>query len=279
MPTRWRLRTLALVACLAAASTAAQPGQAEDVSPANVAAARRHFEKAKAYYGQGAYREAINELEAAHALDPTAKDLVFNLGVVHEKLGDIDDALKWFRLYTTMALTPQERDRADAYVRRLEGAKKEVEDKQRQAARQSEAQRAEQAASAQPSSTAPPPAESAPEHGRIDAATITAATFTGAGLVFGVVLGIKALRDRPRSDYVTGRDGTYDDLTAARDQSSREARMADVGFAVSIAAAVTTAVLYFGRTKDPAPAPASASTSVSGAPLPGGGALFVQGSF
>ena len=40
---------------------------------------------------------------------PNAKDLVFNLGVVHEKLGDIEDALKWFRLYTTMNLT---RDRA-----------------------------------------------------------------------------------------------------------------------------------------------------------------------
>ena len=84
--------------------------------------------------GAGSYREAIGELEAAHTLDPNAKDLVFNLGVVHEKLGDIDDALKWFRLYTTMNLTGPERDRADAYVHRLEGAKKELEDKQAAAA-------------------------------------------------------------------------------------------------------------------------------------------------
>src|SRR5579864_2676749 len=115
MPFRRRLRTLALVVCLAAAA-APRLGFAEETSQANVAAARKHFEKARAYYGQGAYREAVTELEAAHALDPSAKDLVFNLGVVHEKLSDIEEALKWFRLYTTMDLVPQERDRADAYV-------------------------------------------------------------------------------------------------------------------------------------------------------------------
>src|SRR5258708_3309057 len=127
MPNRRRLRTLALLACIAATAT---PGLAQESTPSNAAAARQHFEKARADYEQGAYREAIAELEAAHELDPNAKDLVFNLGVVHEKLADIDDALKWFRLYTTMNLTPQERDRADAYIRRLEGAKTDLEQKQ-----------------------------------------------------------------------------------------------------------------------------------------------------
>ncbi|MGH7296278.1 MAG: tetratricopeptide repeat protein, partial [Polyangiaceae bacterium] len=137
MRSRTRLRAWTLVACVGAGAVSAsapQTARADETSPANVAAARRHFERAKAYYGQGSYREAIGELEAAHTLDPTAKDLVFNLGVVHEKLGDIEDALTWFRLYTTMNLTPPERDRADAYVKRLEGAKKELEDKQAAAA-------------------------------------------------------------------------------------------------------------------------------------------------
>ena len=89
-----------------------------------MAAARRHFDKARADYAQGLHREAIAELEAAHALDPAAKDPIFNLGVVHEKLSDIDDALQWFQLYTTMTLTPQERDRADAYIKRLEGGRR-----------------------------------------------------------------------------------------------------------------------------------------------------------
>ena len=36
----------------------------------------------------------------------TAKDLVFNLGVVHEKLGDIEDALRYFVRYEQMDLDP-----------------------------------------------------------------------------------------------------------------------------------------------------------------------------
>src|SRR5258708_3629396 len=100
MPFRRRLRTLALLGCIGAA-TAPRVALADQPSASNVAAARKHFEKARGFYGQGAYREAITELEAAHALDPSAKDLVFNLGVVHEKLSDIDEALNWFRVYTT----------------------------------------------------------------------------------------------------------------------------------------------------------------------------------
>jgi tetratricopeptide (TPR) repeat protein len=110
MRLRRRLRTIALLAGLtAAASSSPRRASAQDTDAASVAAARDHFEKARAFYGQGAYREAVAELEAAHALDPSAKDLVFNLGVVHEKLADIDEALQWFQLYTTMNLTAQER--------------------------------------------------------------------------------------------------------------------------------------------------------------------------
>lgn len=240
---------------------------ADETSPANVAAARRHFEKARAFYAQGSYREAIGELEAAHTLDPNAKDLVFNLGVVHEKLGDIDDALKWFRLYTTMNLTPPERDRADAYVHRLEGAKKEVEDKQ--AAAEAEAH--------VPVPPPPPPPRIRTAPGRIDALTVGAASVAVAGLGFGVVLAVKAEEDRPPSPFITGRNGTYADLVDRQANAHREAIMADIGFGVATAAAAATAVLFFTRTHTVSAT--SGSTSVSAAPLTGGGALFVQGSF
>ncbi len=127
VPRRLSRLALALVVGFSASAGAGRDASAEDSAAPNVIAARRHYDKARADYEQGAYREAIAELDAAHALDPNAKDLVFNLGVVHEKLGDIEDALQWFRLYATMNLTPQEADRAEAYVRRLEGAKKEIE--------------------------------------------------------------------------------------------------------------------------------------------------------
>jgi Tetratricopeptide repeat len=280
MRLRRRLRTLALLAGLVATASAnPRPATAQDAGPtssANVAAARRHFDKARTDYAQGSYREAIAELEAAHALDPSAKDLVFNLGVVHEKLSDIDDALQWFQLYTTMTLTPQERDRADAYIRRLEGAKKEL------AQHPPEPSPSGSTGAPSPSESAllpigpPPPA--GPRRGRIDGATIAAVSVTGAALVFATVMSVKAEVDQPPTGFVTGRDGTYPELQSRTDTAHREAIFADAGFGLAIVAGVTAAVLYFARTRDssvPAPAP----ITVSPTPLTGGGGLIVQGSF
>lgn len=265
-----RLCAVALVAALVSGSVRGEPvAIAEETSPANVAAARRHFDKARTMYAQGLYREAISELEAAHALDPNAKDLVFNLGVVHEKLGDIDDALKWFRLYTSMNLTDQEHERAQSYLRRLEGAKKEVEAKQAAAA----------AASASSSGVAqPPPPPEKPQYGRIDAFTIVAASVAVVGLGTGIALGIKALSDKPSSNAITGPNLTYQQLVSKTNQAHDEAIGADVGFGVAVAAAAVTAYLYLARPRSTSSS-TTGSTTVSAAPLTGGGAFFVQGSF
>jgi len=291
MPFRCRMRTSALLAILAAAASVS-PGRAQAQEPAptpapssaDIAEARRHFEHAREEYGKGAYREAVSELESAHTLDPTAKDLVFNLGVVHEKLSDIDDALHWFQLYTTMTLTPTERERADSYIRRLEGAKKEVASKAPPTTPPPEAL---------PAPVRPAPGLPSPPHGRVDAATIVAASVAGAALVFGVVMAAKAEDDRPIDGFVTGQDGTYTQLGERTDSAHREAVIADVGFGVSLAAGITATVLYFARTRDPAKPtrgatgvrPGAASSSplasfpaVTAAPLAGGGgALIVQG--
>jgi len=271
---RGRLLASALATCLVVAAVAldAPSAHAEEVSAVNQAAAKRHFEKGRAYYAQGAYREAIGELEAAHALDPSSKHLVFNLGVVHEKLGDIDDALKYFKLYTTMDLTQQERDRADAYVKRLEGAKHEVEQAQT-------AQTSSATTSAPPPPTVPT-AHERPPLGRIDVWTIGAGTVAVAGLAFGIVLAAKAEHDKPPSPFITGKNGTYADLVDRQANAHREAVMADIGFGVAGAAAAAAAVLFFARPRSGASSTTTTgTTSVSAAPLTGGGALFVQGSF
>ncbi len=47
-------------------------------------------------------------------------DLVFNLGVVSEKLGKFDDALAYFRKYAEMeGVTAVEKSRAEGFIRRL----------------------------------------------------------------------------------------------------------------------------------------------------------------
>jgi hypothetical protein len=295
-----RLLACALATCIgASAASAAAPrtARADEPTAANVAAARRHYERARDYYGQGAYREAIGELELARALDPTAKDLVFNLGVVHEKLADIDDALKWFRLFTTMSLTAQERERADAYIRRLEGAKRELDEKP-------------PPPPLPPVPTIPtavplpppPPVVDHPTMGRVDALTVSAAGVAVAGLTFGIVLGALAERDKPSSTFVTGRNGTYADLADAQARAHREAVMADIGFGVAAVTAVAAAVLFFARprasdaTRAASPKPSAGdpdggsraagasdrvagTSSVSAVPIAGGAAFVVQGSF
>jgi tetratricopeptide (TPR) repeat protein len=239
-----------------------------------VAAARRHYDAAREDYARGAYREAITELEAAHALDPNAKDLVFNLGVVHEKLADIDDALEWFHLYTTMELLPAERDRADAYIRRLEGAKKELE-----------AKRATPPPPPPPVpdvSAAPPPPPTVPPEpppwGRLDGLTVTAAALALAGVGTGVVMGVLAEQDKPVAGYVTDATHPYSGLVDQQNKAYEESIAADVGFGVGALAAVTATVLYFGRRRSAGPSP-SVGTVVSAAPVLGGGMLSVQGSF
>ncbi|WP_394822331.1 tetratricopeptide repeat protein [Pendulispora albinea] len=220
--------------------TTGNDSTAQVPDPETAAKAQQHFQHARELYQQGSYTEAIGELEAAHKLDPAAKDLVYNLIVVNEKLGRIDAALEHMQTYKSMNLDTAERARAETVTRRLEGAKRELE-----------AQRPK-----------PPPPEKQiverrvtvtkkVEYGRIDALTITSAAVAVAGIGVGTFFGLKAMNDRPSKDFTTGRDGTYDDLTRRADDAHKQAIFADIGFAVGAVGAVATLVLYFARTKTP----------------------------
>lgn len=224
--------------------------------------AQQHFQRAKDLYQGGSYREAIAELEAARLLDPKAKDLVFNLGIVHEKLAKFDEAITFFRQYMEMeGVTASERGKAEQIIKRIEGAKREVPVKPLPQTGPTE-----------------PVAPGTPEdtrRGRIDAYTLTAGAVAVVGLGLGTTLGIVALANRPSKDFVTGVDGSYDDLKNKTDSAHTQAIIADVGFGVGILAAAVTAYLYFGRTKEPA----KHSISTSIAPVASGGVLLLGGSF
>lgn len=278
---RLSFRLLAMALGLGCTLPPARDARADETPSANVVAARRHYDKARAFYEQGAYRDAIAELDAAHTLDPSAKDLVFNLGIVHEKLGDIDEALTWFRLYATMNLTPAESEKAEAFVRRLEGARKQRD-------QDAAARRAQGASPEGPASTASTPAAAAPADAerpaprppvsassRFDALTLTAGGIAVAGLVAGTTLGIKALVDQPGGDFVTGRNGSYADLTRQVDGAHAEAVAADVAFVVAAAAGAAFAYLFWLR---PHATHTVGATTVSAAPMQSGVAIAIAGS-
>jgi tetratricopeptide (TPR) repeat protein len=249
---------------LGADSTSNEPKTKEQLE------AQQHFQRAKDLYQTGAYREAIAELEHARGLDPKAKDLVFNLGIVHEKLGKFDEAITFFRQYMEMeSVTGVERAKAENIIKRIEGAKREVP--------------------VTPPAGAAEPTPTHPEstgNGRIDAATVTAGSIAIVGLGIGATFGILALSNKP-SGFVTGRDGTYDTLQSKTSDAHTQALVADIGFGVGIAAALVTTYLYFGRSKEATPRANRTPTRgglvpslvPSFAPTRSGGAVLFGGTF
>ncbi len=215
--------------------------------------AKEHFEHAKDLYQHGSYKEALVELKTARELDPNAKDLVYNLGVVSEKLGKIDDALKYFRTYLEMDdVTEAERTRAETTIKRLEGAKR-MQPRDRD----------------QPP-PAPPP-DQTPSRGKLDAWTISAGVLGVGGLTLGTIFGVAALAGRPSSGFVTGKDGTFQDLKSKADDAHTMAVAADISL---IAGAVFTglaAYLFFGRTNDVKRGSAKPSVTVTVLPAGVGG--------
>lgn len=253
----------------AAAQPKTTPAPATEALTEDQAKAQRHFQRAKELYQAGSYREAVGELEAARALDPKAKDLVYNLGIVHEKLGKFDEAIGYFRSYLDLeSVTPAEKQKAESIIKRIEGAKREVPPG---------TPGDNGSGTTQPEGggrvTQPPRQQTEqPAHGRVDAATITAASVAVIGLGVGATFGVLAMSTRPK-DFVTGRDGTYEDLQKKTGDAHTMAIVADVGFGAGVVSAALAAYLYFGRTKEPRKTAAAATV------LPGGAAIVVGGSF
>jgi len=258
LPKLWICAGLALVAAPGSAAADETP----PASPEAKAQALQHFTRAKALYDAGNYKDALTELEAAHALDPAAKDLSFDLGKVSELLGRLDEALKWFHAYVEMPdVTPAERARAEAIIKRIEGAKREKP----------------AAPPQQPQPQLRVIREEPPAKGRIDGWTLAAGVTAFAGFTVGTIFAVKALGDKPKSGYVTGRDGSYADLQKSADDAAGPHGVADVGFGVGIVFTVLTAYLYFSRPKvASAPSP---SARVSVAPSTTGSSLLFAGSF
>lgn len=237
---RW-LSCLLVVAAAAVTTPALAEPRGGTVSLEDQKKAQEHFQRARELYLGGSYVEAITELEVARKLDPKAKDLVMNLGILHEKLGKYDESIGYLRSYLDMeGVTPPERAKVETMIKRVEGAKQ-----------RDLAAKAAQAKATPPPPPPPPRKDGPPEMGRIDALTITSASLTVAGVGVGAVFGVLALTGKPDDSFVTGRDGTYQGLQDDVDSAHGKALVSDVAFGVAAVALVATAFLYFGRTKDP----------------------------
>jgi hypothetical protein len=232
--------------------------------------AQKAFIEAQQLYRDGKYRAAVDKLVEARKLDPTAKDLPYNLGLLYEKLGNLDEAIKNFELVLALETDDDEKERVKGIVRRLEGA------------RSSAPKPTASTSSAAPASSAPPLASSAPEpepppppkKGRLDGLVYGTGAVSLVALGAGTFFGLRALSTRPTSP-VTSPKHTIDDLTSDAKSAHTKAVLADVSFAVALLTGGAAAFFYFSRDAEPT-APATTGFML---PLQGGLLGGVSGRF
>jgi tetratricopeptide (TPR) repeat protein len=231
------IRLCGTVAFLAASSLGA-PAEAQVPAPgaeATVEAepkARAHFQAALEQYRAGQYTHALASLREAATLDPHGKDLFFNLALVHEKLGQLPEAVAALERFRELEPDEAEREKARLTISRLRGAERE-KPQVRESVRCPELPLAPQP---QPQPQPPPPPSP-------NLVLIGAGSLAIASLVVGAVFGVKAL-----SEDVDGvRTSSALSLGQLRERARRAERaalLADLSFALAAASAGTFAAVW-----------------------------------
>jgi tetratricopeptide (TPR) repeat protein len=220
-----------LTAVAGARADGAPPGQPTPPKPsvptgaAHPKEAMALHDQAWALYEEGHYRDAIDRIETALRIDPEGTELVYNLAFLHEKLGNLREAITHYRRYVEMETDPKARSRAQATLRRLEGAEREAASRP----------------PAAPRAPAPPPLPPR----RVRPVVVAAGALSGAALFLGTAFGIRALVANPGSSGRTGPGVSIADLQADAHAAHTDAVVADASFAVGALAASAALILYY----------------------------------
>jgi tetratricopeptide (TPR) repeat protein len=254
-----RRRALALSFVLIASAIAPRYARADSEDAPEVKKtpnqlkAEQHYKRARELYQLGRYREAIAQLEAALKLDPGGAELLYNLGLIHEKLGDVEEAVDAYKRYLKVLGKdgdPEEIAKIQNFIKRLEGAKTEL--KAREAKRM--------------------------EH-RFTPLSAGLLVGAGVGALATAVFGIAALRhDQEARDFTVRDSAGLDERQQLIDRAKSEATMANVFGAVTVISAGAGITLYlmseFPKTDNPNEVPAQPTAALRFKPLPRGGGVM-----
>lgn len=186
------------------------------------------YERGRKNYEAGRYHEAVGDLKAALEIDPDSPNLVYNVARISELLGELSEAIYYYRRYLSL-LKPSEvteRARIEKTLRRLEGAKNDLQPASRKGQ-----------GSTDPSSQT-----------RLEAMDplfwATASTGT-ALLVVGVIMGAFALDAFDEtSEFVVGRDGSLNERSSLASDAKLFALLADIGFISGSALVIGAGALF-----------------------------------
>lgn len=208
-------------------------------------------------YQAGKYREAAEALKKAHELSPNPK-LIYNIAVALENAGELREALSWYQQYvgategtdpTLLKRSARGIDRlqvlikkeeqaqasADAERQKLtaeaEAARRRAEEEQLAARRAEEENRRQQQAEYER-------ALKSYKRQRIAAFAVGGVAVAGVGA--GVLFGMQARDSREQFDEARN----LEDKQARADDTKSKALLADIGFGVGLAGAITAIILY-----------------------------------
>ncbi len=199
--------------------------------------ALEHYQKGRDFFRAGRYSEAIVELKAALALDPSSPNLLYNVAYTSELLGNVREAITYYRKYLLVLPESQaaERKKALGTLRRLEG-RLAVEPKPNASAA---------AAAGQPASRG---------FGRADFWFWSTLGSGAALLAGGAVTGVLALqRQSDVRRFVAGRDGSLAKRQGLINQAHTLALSSDILTGAGAALVVTAGLLFLLREPKAAP--------------------------
>jgi len=270
------LLSCALWLCTVGASAWAQdatptpaPGDPEPPEDPIAAEAQTRYQRGRTLYQEGRYDEAVVELERALALDPDEPVLLYNLSLVHEKLDHFDDAIGYLQRYVDSGLQGEERERALATIRRLEGARQH-------APVEAPTERVVQVHVPVPVERRRPD----PPFGRADALFFVTAVAAGAAIATTAVTGAMALSEQTEVDrFVVGEDGDLSDRRVHVANANDLALVADVALVLGGVAAVSAVLLYALRRSEPEESETGPGASPGISIGPDGAMATVRGRF
>ena len=244
------MRTLWILLALAAVGLSA-PAQAARPSVSTL------VRQAQRLYAQGRYAQAAKKLEQAEAISPHPR-IVYNIARAYDQAGELDKALDYYQQYvgSSEGTDPVLLKRSALAIDRLRGlldarAKRQRETAEEQARLKAQADAAKQRAEEQAEAAARARAEAqaqaqadAEAHAKSIARARTFSYVAGglavAGLATGVGFGLAA--KSAKNDFENA--ATVEQKQSFQSTTKSRALMADLGFGVAIAGAVTAYLLW-----------------------------------